>query len=238
MVASIFPMKASDLTVRRGGRLLLDGVSLSLTGEGVTIVLGPNGAGKSTLLKTLHGMQRLVKGSLDWAQPSGAAQERQAFVFQTPILMRRTVLDNVAYPLKVRGFGKREAREKAADWLRKVHLERSLNQRAADLSGGERQKMALVRALIRDPELLFLDEPSANLDGRATREIEELLQETNVTGTRIIMATHDFGQARRLATDVVFLHKGQMLEHTPADEFFTSPQTPQAQAFLNGDIVE
>lgn len=238
MVASIFPMKASDLTVRRGGRLLLDGVSLSLTGDGVTIVLGPNGAGKSTLLKTLHGMQRLVKGSLDWAQPSGAAQERQAFVFQTPILMRRTVLDNVAYPLKVRGFGKREAREKAADWLRKVHLERALNQRAADLSGGERQKMALVRALIRDPELLFLDEPSANLDGRATREIEELLQETNAAGTRIIMATHDFGQARRLATDVVFLHKGQMLEHTPADEFFTSPQTPQAQAFLNGDIVE
>lgn len=238
MVASIFPMKASDLTVRRGGRFLLDGVSLSLTGDGVTIVLGPNGAGKSTLLKTLHGMQRLVKGSLDWAQPSGAAQERQAFVFQTPILMRRTVLDNVAYPLKVRGFGKREARERAADWLRKVQLERALNQRAADLSGGERQKMALVRALIRDPELLFLDEPSANLDGRATREIEELLQETNAAGTRIIMATHDFGQARRLATDVVFLHKGQMLEHTPADEFFTSPQTPQAQAFLNGDIVE
>lgn len=238
MVASIFPMMASDLTVRRGGRLLLDGVSLSLTGEGVTIVLGPNGAGKSTLLKTLHGMQRLVKGSLAWAQPSGAAQERQAFVFQTPILMRRTVLDNVAYPLKVRGFGKREAREKAADWLRKVHLERALNQRAADLSGGERQKMALVRALIRDPELLFLDEPSANLDGRATREIEELLQETNAAGTRIIMATHDFGQARRLATDVVFLHKGQMLEHTPAEDFFTSPQTPQAQAFLNGDIVE
>ena len=238
MVASIFPMKASDLTVRRSGRLLLDGVSLSLTGDGVTIVLGPNGAGKSTLLKTLHGMQRLVNGSLDWAQPSGASQERQAFVFQTPILMRRTVLDNVAYPLKVRGFGKREAREKAADWLRKVHLERALNQRAADLSGGERQKMALVRALIRDPELLFLDEPSANLDGRATREIEELLQETNAAGTRIIMATHNFGQARRLATDVVFLHKGQMLEHTPADEFFTSPQTPQAQAFLNGDIVE
>lgn len=238
MVGSIFPMKASDLTVRRGGRLLLDGVSLSLTGEGVTIVLGPNGAGKSTLLKTLHGMQRLVKGSLAWAQPPHAAQERQAFVFQTPILMRRTVLDNVAYPLKVRGFGKREAREKAADWLRKVHLERALNQRAADLSGGERQKMALVRALIRDPELLFLDEPSANLDGRATREIEELLQETNAAGTRIIMATHDFGQARRLATDVVFLHKGQMLEHTPAEDFFTSPQKPQAQAFLNGDIVE
>lgn len=238
MVTSIFPMSATDLTVLRGGRLLLDGVSLDLTGEGVTIVLGPNGAGKSTLLKTLHGMQRLVKGSVRWSQAADSAQDRQAFVFQTPILMRRTVLDNVAYPLQVRGLSKRDAREKAADWLRKVHLERALTQRATDLSGGERQKMALVRALIREPELLFLDEPSANLDGRATREIEELLQETNAAGTRIIMATHDFGQARRLATDLVFLHKGQMLEHTQAHVFFDTPQTPQAQAFLNGDIVE
>lgn len=238
MVASIFPMSAKDLTVRKGGRLLLDGVSLNLAGTGVTIVLGPNGAGKSTLLKTLHGMQRLVKGSITWAQPSSDAQERQAFVFQTPILMRRTVLDNVAYPLQVRGLSKTAAREKAATWLRQVHLEKALTQRAVDLSGGERQKMALVRALIRDPELLFLDEPSANLDGRATREIEDMLQATNAAGTRIIMATHDFGQARRLATDVIFLHKGHLLEHTPADVFFDTPQTPQAQAFLNGDIVE
>ena len=238
MVASIFPMAATDLTVRRGGRLLLEGVSLTLTGEGVTIVLGPNGAGKSTLLKALHGMQRLAKGSVEWSEPTASAQDRQAFVFQTPILMRRTVLDNVAYPLQIQGTPKTQAREKAALWLQKVHLGKALNQRATDLSGGERQKMALVRALIREPELLFLDEPSANLDGRATREIEELLKETNTAGTRIVMATHDFGQARRLATDVVFLHKGQMLEHTPADVFFDTPQTAQAQAFLNGEIVE
>lgn len=238
MVTSIFPMSATDLTVRRGGRLLLNGVSLNLPQQGVTVVLGPNGAGKSTLLKTLHGMQRLAKGKIDWAQPPAIAQTRQAFVFQTPILMRRTVLDNVAYPLKVLGTNKAEARDAAENWLRKVHLGHALHQRAADLSGGERQKMALVRALIREPELLFLDEPSANLDGRATREIEDLLQETNAAGTRIILATHDFGQARRLASDVVFLHKGQLLEHTPAHVFFDTPKTPQAQAFLNGDIVE
>lgn len=238
MVGSIFPMQAEDLTVRKGGRKILQGISLTLPAKGVTIVLGPNGAGKSTLLKTLHGMERLISGHIDWSQPKHAAQDRQAFVFQTPTLMRRTVLDNVAYPLTLKGMAKSKAREVAAEWLEKVHLTKALHQRAGDLSGGERQKMALVRALIRGPELLFLDEPCANLDGRATREIEEMLQVTNASGTRLIMATHDLGQAKRLATDVCFLHQGHLLEHTPAETFFNAPKSPQAQAFLNGDIVE
>jgi len=238
MVGSIFPMQAEGLTVRKGGRKILQGVSVTLAAQGLTIVMGPNGAGKSTLLKTLHGMERLITGQITWSQPNAAAQDRQAFVFQNPTLMRRTVLDNVAYPLTLKGMSKAKARDIAAGWLDKVHLTKALNQRASDLSGGERQKMALVRALIREPELLFLDEPCANLDGRATRELEEMLQATNSAGTRIVMATHDLGQAKRLATDVLFLHQGQLLEHTPAEVFFETPQSPQAQAFLNGDIVE
>lgn len=238
MVASIFPLQATDLTIRKGKRTLLQDLSLSLEGAGFTIVLGPNGAGKSTLLKTLHGMERLSTGSIKWAQPKTNAQDRQAFVFQTPILMRRTVLENVAYPLTLKGVAKAQAQAKAKVWLQKVGLDKALHQRATDLSGGERQKMALVRALIREPELLFLDEPCANLDGRATRDIEDLLKATNAAGTRIIMATHDLGQARRLASEILFLHNGSLLEHTPADHFFAAPKSPQAQAFLNGDIVE
>ncbi|MFY0597995.1 MAG: ATP-binding cassette domain-containing protein [Cognatishimia sp.] len=238
MVGSIFPMQAEDLTVRKSGRKILQGVSVTLAAQGLTIVMGPNGAGKSTLLKTLHGMERLIAGQISWSQPNATAQDRQAFVFQNPTLMRRTVLDNVAYPLTLKGIPKSKARDIAAGWLDKVHLTKALNQRASDLSGGERQKMALVRALIREPELLFLDEPCANLDGRATRELEEMLQATNAAGTRVIMATHDLGQAKRLATDVLFLHQGRLLEHTPAEVFFNTPQSPQAQAFLNGDIVE
>lgn len=238
MVNSIFPLTVADLVVRKSGRALLDGISLSLDTKGFTSVVGPNGAGKSTLLKALHGMERLAAGSITWTVPQKSAQLRQAFVFQTPTLMRRTVLENVAYPLLLIGTAKAEAKAKAGEWLERVHLEGAKDQRAADLSGGERQKMAIARALIRAPELLFLDEPCANLDGRATREIEELLQSTSASGTRVIMATHDFGQARRLASDVLFLHRGRLLEHTAADQFFEAPQTPQARAFLNGDIVE
>lgn len=238
MVESIFPVEITDVTVRKRGRALLDGISLSLASQGITIVMGPNGAGKSTLLKALHGMERLVGGQINWSQPKSVTRERQAFVFQTPILMRRPVIDNVAYPLILRGAARAEAREKARLWLEKVQLSQTAQQRASELSGGERQKMALARALIGEPELLFLDEPCANLDGRATREIEELLQAANAGGTRIIMATHDLGQARRLADDVVFMNKAKLLEHADAKEFFDSPKTRQAQAFLNGDIVE
>lgn len=238
MVTSILPLHARDLKVRKSRRMLLDGVSLSLSGIGTTIVLGPNGAGKSTLLKTLHGMERLAGGDIQWALPDKQARDRQAFVFQTPILMRRTVLENVAYPLRLQGTPRAEAHRIATQWLKRVHLGKAVNQRAADLSGGERQKMALVRALVRNPEVLFLDEPCANLDGRATREIEDLLQEVHAAGTRLIMATHDLGQARRLAHDVIFLHKGKLLEQTIAATFFENPTTAQARAFLNGDIVE
>ncbi|MEE2945401.1 MAG: ATP-binding cassette domain-containing protein [Pseudomonadota bacterium] len=238
MVESIFPVEITDVTVRKRGRALLDGISLSLAPKGITIVMGPNGAGKSTLLKALHGMERLNGGHIQWSQPKSVTQKRQAFVFQTPILMRRPVIDNVAYPLTLRGVSRAEAREKARQWLERVKLGPAAHQRAAELSGGERQKMALARALIGEPELLFLDEPCANLDGRATREIEELLQSANAGGTRIIMATHDMGQARRLADDVVFLNKAKLLEHADAQAFFESPTTPQAQAFLKGEIVE
>ena len=106
------------------------------------------------------------------------------------------------------------------------------------ISGGEKQKLAVARALINTPEILFLDEPCANLDGRSTREIEAVLKQAELAGTRIVMATHNLGQARRLAGDVIFVHGGKILEITPANTFFDSPQTPQAKAFIQGDIVE
>lgn len=238
MVETILPLKVSDITVRKRGVHLLGPVSIEMARKGFTIVMGPNGAGKSTLLKALHGMERLVGGTVEWALPQKAAQERQSFVFQTPTLMRRSVVENVAYPLLVQGMRRAEAMDVAMSWLARVGLADMAQNRASYLSGGERQKMALVRALVRDPEVLFLDEPCANLDGRATRDIEGLLQEVHAAGTRVVMATHDFGQARRLASEVWFMHRGQLLETTPAEAFFDQPKTPQAQAFLNGEIVE
>ncbi|TCL01561.1 tungstate transport system ATP-binding protein [Shimia isoporae] len=234
----ILPLRVSEAVVRRRGKVLVGPISAELETDGLTIVMGPNGAGKTTLLRLFHGMERISKGTLKWQVPQPEARAEQAFVFQTPILMRRTTLDNVAYPLIVHGVGREAARSKAADWLERVGLSDSGSKPAHVLSGGERQKMALARALIRDPQIVFLDEPCANLDGRATREFEELLLATREEGTRVVMATHDLGQARRLADDVWFVHHGLIHEAAPAATFFENPKTPEARAFIEGDIVE
>lgn len=236
-MVDLLPLTLTDASVRKEGKTLLGPLSLTLTGTDTTILLGPNGAGKSTLLRLMHGLDRPASGSVTWAAPRQTAHLHQAFVFQQPILLRRSVLDNIAYPLIAHGTARAAAREAARNWLSRIGLSVHTDRPANSLSGGERQKMAMARALIRAPSVLFLDEPCSNLDGQATAEIEALLHEARNAGTRLVMATHDLGQARRLATDILFLHKGRLLEHGPADPFFTRPATPEATAFLQGDIV-
>ncbi|WP_422664744.1 ATP-binding cassette domain-containing protein [Ascidiaceihabitans donghaensis] len=222
--------------VRKRGQILLGPVDLALPQTGVTILLGPNGAGKTTLLRTLHGLERVASGQIAWAQDHSL--DAQAFVFQTPVMMRRSVLANLVYPQRLAGIPKSHAEAEAKDWAHRIGLQDQVQQSAPRLSGGEKQKLALARALIRAPHVLFLDEPCASLDGAATREIETLLTDAHTQSTRIIMSTHNIGQARRLASDVVFMLDGKVLEYGPATTFFEAPKTPQARAFLQGDIVE
>lgn len=237
-MSDLFPLKVRGASTRRRGKALVGPVDLDLDGQGTCVVIGPNGSGKTSLLTLLHGTARLSSGSIDWACGTDEARHHQAFVFQQPVMLRRTVEDNIAYPLTLRGTPRAQARTQARDWADRVGLGAMLARQATVLSGGERQKLALARALIAQPKLLFLDEPCAALDGRATREIEEILNEATRSGTRLILSTHDMGQARRLADRVVFLLRGQVHESGPAADFFDRPQTPQARAFLNGDIVE
>ncbi len=236
--ASALPLQVQGAQVRIRGKAILGPLDFSLSGPGISLVIGPNGAGKTTLLRLLHGLQRLNQGSVKWNIPTAAARKRQAFVFQTPIMMRRSVVDNIAYPLILSGLSRGRARQRAETWARDFGLGHVAAGAAPMLSGGEKQKLALARALIAQPDILFLDEPCANLDGRATRDIEAILQAANARGTRIVMATHDMGQARRLGSDVLFLCGGQLLETAPAAQFFQRPRTPQARAFLRGDIIE
>ncbi len=224
--------------VKRRGQMILGPVDLALKDDHFTIVLGPNGSGKTTLLRVLHGVERLSVGTLQQSKPDTEARQEQAYVFQSPIMLRRTVRANLAYPLTLLGLPKQMIEEKVQVWAHRIGLEDALERHAPRLSGGEKQKLALARALIRDPDVLFLDEPCANLDGRSTREIEALLQEAHAGGTRIIMTTHDLGQAKRLASEVVFLLGGKVHETGAAQAFFNTPETAQAQAFLKGDIVE
>jgi tungstate transport system ATP-binding protein len=237
VVAPILPLRAENIRVARGGKTLLGPLSLEITGEGVTIVLGPNGSGKTTLLRALHGLERLREGAVRWAVPEPETCSQQAFVFQAPILMRRSVVDSIAYPLLLDGLRNDEARDRAADAAEAVGLGDRLALQAMDLSGGEKQKLAIARALVRRPQILFLDEPCANLDGRATRDIEAILAKVREQGTRIVMSTHNVGQARRMADEAVFLFDGRMIDGGKASDFFDNPQTPEARAHLQGDLL-
>lgn len=237
MVNRLLPLSVDGLTIRRGGRVILGPVTVQLAGDGITILLGPNGSGKTTLLKAMHGLEWPTAGKLDWSVPAEEARLKQAFVFQSPTILRRTVQDNIAYPLVLRGMSRREARAKAQVFARQVGLEKAMTQPGMVLSGGEKQKLALARALIVAPQVLFLDEPCANLDGRATRDIERILTEAKAAGTRIVMSTHDLGQARRLADDIWFLHGGKLVEQAPRDTFFDAPRSAEVQAYLRGDLL-
>ncbi|MEM9734037.1 MAG: ATP-binding cassette domain-containing protein [Pseudomonadota bacterium] len=227
-----------NATVRRRGHVILNGISVTLGGAACTIITGPNGAGKTTMLRLLHGMEHLKGGSIDWPGERADALRQQAFIFQTPVLLRRSVLENLIYPLRLRGSSKKEAVFAAKDHLERLDLMALQDHPARQLSGGEKQRLALARALIAEPDLLLLDEPTSNLDGANKRQIETMLQSAMANGTRLIMSTHDMGQAKRLGDQVLFLHKGKVLEKTAAAAFFAKPQTPQAAAYLQGDIVE
>lgn len=237
-MVSILPLTLTQATARMRGKLLVGPIDFSLQHKGITIVIGPNGAGKTTLLRLMHGLQRCNAGSVEWAVPTAEARQKQAFVFQSPIMMRRKVIDSLAYPLRLKGMEKSDAREKAMAFADRCGLAKLHDSWAPMLSGGEKQKLSLARALIIEPEVLFLDEPCANLDGSATREIETLLLAEQAKGTHIVMSTHDMGQAKRLAQEVVFMHKCNIHESANAGSFFEAPATPEAKAFINGDIVE
>jgi len=234
MVSRLFPLTLQNVTVRRQGNRIIGPVDLVLDPQGPTIVIGPNGSGKTTLLRVLHGIERINEGSVTWTTEDTS---KQAFVFQSPIVMRRSVAENLAYPLRLVKTPAAQIKETVGYWLDRIGLASVQNSPATRLSGGERQKLAIARALVRKPDVLFLDEPCANLDGHATREIEALLQEIAAGGTHLVMATHDMGQARRLAHDLVFMLDGRVHETGPASTKFAAPQTEALAAFLRGDIV-
>jgi len=238
MVGSILPLNLENVTVTKRGKTLIGPINLQINATGVTAILGPNGSGKTTLLRLMNGLERPRIGSLAWNAPVDEARKKQAFVFQTPIMLRRSALENITYPLKLRNTSIDEAMKAALKGLQRVNLEDVKNVSASFLSGGEKQKLAIARALVINPDILFLDEPTANLDGGSTREIEAIIKDTAASGVKVVMTTHDIGQGKRLADDVFFLYRGMLHEEGPAKSFFKVPKTKEAKSFLAGEIVE
>jgi len=233
----MFPLKISSVEIKIKNKRLLGPISLLLQQKGISVVLGANGSGKTTLLESIHGLRNLSQGAINWSIPNNLAAKEQSFVFQTPIMLRRSVLENLMYPLRVRQFSKPYANKEAMLWIKKIGLEKKVNQQAPLLSGGEMQAVAVARALITKPKMLFLDEPTASLDGLAKKIIEDILVLAAKNDTKIIMSTHDLGQAKRLADDIIYLHKGLLESHCSKNEFLNSPPSEAAKQFLAGDII-
>jgi tungstate transport system ATP-binding protein len=232
---AILPLAAEGLGFSAGGLAILEGVTLEIGPGAPLLIIGANGAGKSVLLRLLHGLLTPSAGRVRWAAAEPA--RRQAMVFQRPVLLRRSVRENALYPLKLAGVARAEREARATASLAMVGLAALAERPARRLSGGEQQRLALARAAALAPEILFLDEPCASLDPAATRAVEEIVATLAARGTKIVMTTHDLGQARRLAGEVAFLHRGRLLEHAPAADFFATPATPEAAAFLRGELV-
>lgn len=236
-IPSPLPLVLSNICYAAGGNTILDGVSVEITSGPRTIILGPNGAGKSVLMRLCHGLLRPTAGTIEWrGTANGDLRRQQAMVFQRPIMLRRSALDNVIYGVKLAGLPRHEARERATDALARVGLTAIADRPARVLSGGEQQRLALARAWARRPDVLFLDEPTANLDPGASREIENIIQSIHAGGTKIIMTTHNLGQARRLADEILFLLGGRLVERVAADAFFAKPASAEAAAFIKGEL--
>ena len=235
-VTSALSGETRGLGYQIGEKRLIDGIDLSISNRGLTVVMGPNGAGKSLLLRLLHGLLTPTTGHVLWGGQTldDAMRKRQAMVFQRPVMLRRSVAANIRFALRLR---RRVRTGKILDILREVGLAAQAQQPARLLSGGEQQRLSLARALVLEPQVLFLDEPTASLDPASTAAIETIVKKACERGTKIIFVTHDLGQARRLADDVIFLHLGRLAEHTPASEFFERPVSTVAADYLAGRLV-
>ena len=235
---SILPLKLEDISFEAGGKRLIKDVNCEFEAGPRTVIIGPNGAGKSLFLKICHGLLAPHTGRVSWAYPNDiSARLNQAMVFQRPVMLRRSVSANIHYPLKLRKIPKAERNELAEEALARAGLGRLRNHSARVLSFGEQQKLALARVWALKPQVLFLDEPTASLDPAATHSVEEIIDAIHKQGTKIIMTTHDLGQAKRIADEVLFLFRGRLLERAPAEPFFKKPENDLAQAFVKGELL-
>jgi tungstate transport system ATP-binding protein len=229
----ILPLELSRVAYRD----IIQPLSLAIDAGPSTIILGANGAGKSVLMRLMHGLLAPTAGRIAWREADAKRVRRlQAMVFQRPVMLRRSALANVVYALAVAGVPAAERTSLARTALEEVGLAHVAHRPARVLSGGEQQRLALARAWALHPEVIFLDEPTASLDPTATREIEAVIRAFDAAGTKVVMATHNLGQARRLGDEVIYLHQGRVLERTPAERFFSQPATAEAAAFIKGEL--
>jgi len=234
---AILPLTLTGVGLTLGQRVILRDVSHTFDGPSISVILGHNGAGKTLLLKLCHGLVPPTTGRLTWNEPQRAwGPCVQTMVFQKPVLLRRSVRQNIDHVLKACRIPRAERARRVEQALEMARLIDMADRPARRLSGGEQQRVVLARAWAARPDVLLLDEPCTYLDPGATRDVEKIISAFHDSGTKIIMATHDLAQARRLAGDVVLMHRGTIAEAGPAEGFFTMPATEEARAFVEGRL--
>jgi tungstate transport system ATP-binding protein len=231
------PVEFQEVSVIAGAVRILDRITLTLLPGAPTILIGPNGSGKTTLLRTAMGLLAPSLGRLTWGGQGIGAPKRRAIVFQRPTMLRRSVAGNLRYALRAAGIRRAGHDARLAELLNLVGLDGLEDRPARRLSGGEQQRLALARALARDPTVLFLDEPTASLDPAATKAFEDVIRAIVARGIKVVMSTHDLGEARRLAGEIVLLHRGRVVESAASADFFAAPQSPEARKFVAGDLL-
>ncbi|HUL87276.1 MAG TPA: ATP-binding cassette domain-containing protein [Pseudolabrys sp.] len=234
---SDLPLTLVEAGIVAGDVTILDRITLTITAGPPTILIGPNGSGKTTLLRAAMGLVSLSSGRITWGDRDAEAPAKTAITFQRPIMLRRTVAANLRYALAAANFPRAKREERTTELLTLVGLDGLDDRPARRLSGGEQQRLALARALARNPAVLFLDEPTASLDPYTTKAIEDLVRLVSARSVKVVMSTHDIGEAKRLAGDIVLLHRGRLIENTPAKEFFANPQTEEARKFIAGELL-
>jgi len=242
-------LELHNLKVSYGGRTVLQ-VERAFFQQGRFYgVVGPSGSGKSTLLRILNLLERPLSGRLNFfgteidlahlTYKKGIPIQRQmGYVAQKPAMFQTSVYDNVALGLRYRGVDKKTIRRLVMEALEQVELAHLADQRADTLSGGEAQRIALARALVCEPTLLLLDEPTASLDPYNITIFERVVQTFHrEKQTTILMVTHNLPQARRLAQTCLFVFQGEIVETAETDTFFNRPASPMLQDFVMGRMI-
>lgn len=233
------PVSGHNLLIQRAGRVLLQVASIELGGSGCTVIVGPNGAGKSLLVKTLCDLQLPDTGSVSWAGtvPDRSRRHRVGLLLQRPVLLQRTAQANLVYALRQSGLEKRLCVRAADEALELASLGAVAKVQASQLSGGEQQRLALARALLLAPDILFLDEATANVDPSSTLVIEQQLKLAIAQGLSVVMVSHDIGQVRRMADEVVLMAAGRVVEQCSSTYFFEKSANLSTRRWIAGELL-
>ena len=228
---NIFPLNIKNLNYMSRDKKILKDINLITSEKKITIIAGNNGSGKSTLLKILHGIIQHTSGTINWGKiPAHEIRKKQSMVFQNPILLNRTTFENIMYVAKRKNIETNESVDKI---IKQLNLESIINIESKYLSGGEKQKVAIAMSIISNPKIIFLDEPTSQLDPVYKNEIENIITNLSENNTKIFMTSHDIAQINRIGEEIIFLDDGEIIFHDRVKDFMNEKGNSIIRNYVN-----